>query len=85
MFNSNILDVDKLLGDPIQKKIESESGLRTSLESILTICAGLYENTVRAFELIFILLSHSLKSFTYATRTQEISKSRIVYSYYRML
>lgn len=39
---SLVTDVDKLLGDPIQKKIESESGLKTTLESILSICAGLY-------------------------------------------
>lgn len=36
-----ISDVDKLLGDPIQKKIEADSGLKTTLESILTICSGM--------------------------------------------
>lgn len=36
-----ISDVDKLLGDPIQKKIEADSGLKTTLESILTICSGI--------------------------------------------
>lgn len=36
-------NVDKLLGDPIQKKIETESGLKTTLESILSICAGNFE------------------------------------------
>lgn len=36
-----VLDIDQLLGSPIQKKIETESGLKTTLESILSICAGL--------------------------------------------
>ncbi|XP_055313927.1 prominin-1-A isoform X2 [Sitodiplosis mosellana] len=36
-------NVDKLLGDPIQKKIEADSGLKTTLESILTICSGNFE------------------------------------------
>lgn len=36
-----ISDVDKLLGDPIHKKIEADSGLKTTLESILTICSGM--------------------------------------------
>lgn len=33
-------DIDKLLGEPIQKKIETDSGLKTTLESILAICSG---------------------------------------------
>ncbi|XP_031635257.1 uncharacterized protein LOC116348398 isoform X2 [Contarinia nasturtii] len=36
-------NVDKLLGDPIQKKIEIDSGLKTTLESILRICSGNFE------------------------------------------
>lgn len=34
------IDIDKLLGEPIQKKIETDSGLKTTLESILAICSG---------------------------------------------
>lgn len=37
----NSIDVDKLLGDPIQKKIETDSGLKDTIESVFTICAGL--------------------------------------------
>lgn len=34
------LDVDKLLGEPIQKDLETDSGIKATMESILGICAG---------------------------------------------
>lgn len=43
VFLFKILDVDKLLGEPIQKKIEGDSGLKTTLESILSICSGNFQ------------------------------------------
>lgn len=40
------LDVDKLLGEPIQKDLEADSGIKATMESILGICAGM-ENVVQ--------------------------------------
>lgn len=34
------LDVDKLLGEPIQKDLETNSGIKATMESILGICTG---------------------------------------------
>lgn len=34
------LDVDKLLGESIQKDIETYSGIKATLESIFSVCSG---------------------------------------------
>lgn len=34
-------DVDKLLGEPIQKDLESYTGIKTTMETILGICSGI--------------------------------------------
>lgn len=33
-------DVDKLLGETIQKDLERDSGIKVTIESILGVCAG---------------------------------------------
>lgn len=41
LFRMHNLDVDKLLGEPIQKDLETDSGIKATMESILGICAGM--------------------------------------------
>lgn len=47
-------DVDKLLGDQIQKNIESDSGLKITLESILGICSGMGKKNLDMKDMIDI-------------------------------
>lgn len=46
--NRNV-DVDKLLGEPIQKDLEMDSGIKATLESILGICTGTFNSRLVDF------------------------------------
>ena len=39
-MGDDMTDVDKLLGEPIQKEIETGTGIKQSIDSILGICSG---------------------------------------------
>lgn len=52
-----LTDVDKLLGEPIQKDLETDSGIRTTLEAIFGICSGAYKYTTYLISAFNIILS----------------------------
>lgn len=52
MYNT---EIDKLLGEPIQKEIESHTGIEVSFDTVSTICSGAHNARVFCLNHKYIL------------------------------